>query len=165
FENDLLGATQDAAEIGRIVADLGLACTMYQPFRDFEGLPEPQRQAAFDRMQRKFATMDALGTDLVLLCSNCSPLALPDRDRVIGDLCELGELAAAHGKRIGYEALAWGRHVWDHREAWALVRDVDHPAIGLVLDTFHSLARQVPIASIGDIRADKLFIVQLADAP
>ncbi|MFX8354971.1 TIM barrel protein, partial [Acinetobacter baumannii] len=63
------------------------------------------------------------------------------------------------------EALAWGRHVNDHREAWALVRDVDHPALGLVLDSFHSLARRVPSSSIGDIRADKLFIVQVADAP
>ena len=71
----------------------------------------------------------------------------------------------AHGKRVGYEALAWGRHVSDHRDAWALVRDVDHPAIGLVLDSFHSLSRRIPSSSIGDIRADKLFIVQVADAP
>jgi len=165
FENDLLGAMQNAGEVGRIVRDLGLACTMFQPFRDFEGLPQPQRQAAFDRMQRKFDTMDELGTDLVLLCSNCSPHALPDRARMIDDLAELGELAVTRGKRIGYEALAWGRHIYDHRDAWALVRDVDHPAIGMVLDTFHSLARDVPISSIGDIRADKLFIVQMADAP
>ncbi len=36
---------------------------------------------------------------------------------------------------------------------------------GLILDSFHSLARKVPCASIGDIRAEKLFIVQIADAP
>jgi 4-hydroxyphenylpyruvate dioxygenase len=58
-----------------------------------------------------------------------------------------------------------GRHVHDHRDAWSLVRDLDHPAIGLTLDSFHSLARGVPSASIGDIRPEKLFIVQLADAP
>ncbi len=165
FENDLLGATEDAAEIGKILRDLGLACTMFQPFRDLEGMPEPQRSAAFARMERKFATMEALGTDLVLLCSNCSPQSTGERERLLADLHELGELAARHGKRIGYEALAWGRHVNDHREAWSLVRNVDHGAIGLVLDSFHSLARQIPNSSIGDIRADKLFLVQLADAP
>ena len=84
---------------------------------------------------------------------------------MLDDLAALGELAAAHGKRIGYEALAWGRHVNDHRDAWSLVRDVDRPAIGLVLDSFHSLARRIPSASIGDIRPEKLFIVQVADAP
>lgn len=165
FENDLISAPQSAAEIGRMMQGLGLECTMFQPFRDLEGMPEPQRGAAFERMKRKFAVMDALGTDLILLCSNCSPIALDERSRMIDDLHELGELAAAHGKRVGYEALAWGRHVNDHRDAWALVRNVDHPAIGLVLDSFHSLARRIPSASIGDIRGDKLFIVQLADAP
>jgi 4-hydroxyphenylpyruvate dioxygenase len=116
-------------------------------------------------MKRKFEVMDQLGTNLVLLCSNCSAHALNDRQAMLGDFHELGELAAAHGMRVGYEALAGGRHVADHRDAWALVRDVDHPAIGLVLDAFHSLARRIPSASIGDIRADKLFTVQVADAP
>ncbi|MDE2341592.1 MAG: sugar phosphate isomerase/epimerase and 4-hydroxyphenylpyruvate domain-containing protein, partial [Alphaproteobacteria bacterium] len=62
-------------------------------------------------------------------------------------------------------ALAWGRHVNDHRDAWGLVRDVNHPNIGLILDSFHSLSRRVPSSSILDIRAEKLFIIQVADAP
>ena len=165
FENDLLSAPETAVQIGRQMSDLGLTCTIFQPFRDLEGMPEPQRSGAFERMKRKFAVMEQLGTDLVLLCSNCSPLAFGERDRMIDDLHELGELAAEHGKRIGYEALAWGRHVNDHRDAWALVRDVDHANVGLVLDSFHSLARAVPSASIGDIRPEKLFLVQIADAP
>lgn len=165
FENDLLSAPQTASEVGAIMRDLGLACTMFQPFRDLEGMPDGMREAAFERMRRKFGVMEQLGTDLILLCSNCSPHALDDRQRMIDDLSELGEMAAAHGMRVGYEALAWGRRVNDHRDAWALVRDVDHPAIGLVLDSFHSLARRIPSASIGDIRPEKLFIVQVADAP
>ena len=165
FENDLLSSPLTAAEVGRRMRDLGLDCAMLQPFRDYEGKPAEDRARALERMRRKFAVMDDLGTDLILLCSNCSPAASPDRARMLEDLHELGELAAANGKRIAYEALAWGRHVWDHRDAWGLVRDLDHPAIGLTLDSFHSLARDVPTNSIGDIRADKLFIVQLADAP
>ena len=117
FDNDLLSARQTAAEIGHMMRDLGLECTMYQPFRDLEGMPEPQRTSAFERMKRKFSVMEDLGTDLVLLCSNCSPVALDERARMLDDLHELGELAAAHGKRIGYEGLAWGRHVADHRDA------------------------------------------------
>lgn len=165
FENDLLSAPESAREIGALMRELDLACTMFQPFRDLEGLPDDLRARAFERMKRKFDVMEQLGTDLVLLCSNCSPHAMDDRQRMLDDLHELGEMAAAHGKRVGYEALAWGRHVADHRDSWALVRDVDHPAIGLVLDGFHSLARRIPSASIGDIRPEKLFIVQVADAP
>jgi 4-hydroxyphenylpyruvate dioxygenase len=165
FENDLLTFPGSPLEVGRIVRDLGMEISLFQPFRDLEGMPEPQRAQAFDRMKRKFDVMADLGTDLILLCSNCSPLAGADRSRMIDDLSALGALAAEHKMRVGYEALAWGRHVHDHRDAWSLVRDVDHPNIGLILDSFHSLSRKIPSASIGDIRADKLFIVQVADAP
>lgn len=165
FENDLLSAPQTAAEIGAMMRDLGLACSIFQPFRDYEGLPPELSARALERMRRKFAVMEELGTDLILLCSNCSPQASGERERMVDDLGRIAELAGAHGKRIGYEALAWAPHVSDHREAWALVRDVDHPALGLVLDSFHSLSRGIPSSSIGDIRADKLFLIQLADAP
>ncbi len=165
FENDLLSAPQSANEIGKLLGEIGLACSMFQPFRDYEGLPADQKARALERMRRKFAVMDDLGTDLILLCSNCSAQAVGDRNRLIDDLGDIAVLAGEHGKRIAFEALAWGLHVNDHREAWSLIRDVDHPALGLALDSFHSLARDIPSSSIGDIRADKLFIVQLADAP
>ena len=165
FENDLLGFPGSPREVGKLVRDLGMQCTLFQPFRDFEGMPPEQRARAFERMERKFDVMEELGTDLILLCSNCSPLSVNDRPRLIDDLSELGERAARRHLRVGYEALAWGRFHNDHRDAWSLIRDVDHPAIGIILDSFHSLARKVPSASIGDIRAEKLFLVQIADAP
>ncbi len=165
FENDLLSFPGSPRDVGQLVRDLGLECTLFQPFRDLEGMPDGLRARAFERMERKFDVMAELGTDLVLLCSNCSPQALDDRARMLDDLHELGERAAKRQMRIGYEALAWGRHIHDHRDAWALVRDVDHPQIGLILDSFHSLSRRVPSTSIGDIKAEKLFFVQVADAP
>ncbi len=165
FENDLLSFPGSPRDVGRIIRDLGMECTLFQPFRDLEGMPAEYRIRAFDRMERKFDVMAELGVDLILLCSNCSPLASDDRMRMIDDLSELGARAAKRQMRVGYEGLAWARHIWDHRDAWSLVRDVDHPNIGLILDSFHSLSRKIPSASIGDIRAEKLFLVQIADAP
>ncbi len=165
FEQDLLSFPGTPRDVGQAIRDLGMVCTLFQPFRDFEGMPPDQRARAFDRMDRKFDVMEDLGTDLILLCSNCSPLASDDRGRMLDDLRALGERAARRNMRIGYEALAWGRHVCDHRDAWSLVRDVAHPNIGLVLDSFHSLSRKISIASIGDIDPAKLFLVQIADAP
>jgi 4-hydroxyphenylpyruvate dioxygenase len=165
FENDLLAFPGSPRDVGSLIRSLGLECTLFQPFRDFEGMPREQRGRAFERMKRKFDVMADLQTDLILVCSNCSPASQGDRAIIVDDLAELGELAAQHGMRIGYEALAWGRHVHDHREAWSIVRDVDHPNIGLILDSFHSLSRNIPSSSIGDIRLDKLFLVQVADAP
>jgi len=165
FENDFLAFDGTPAEVGRMVRDHGLEITLFQPFRDFEGMPEPHRQRAFDRAERKFDLMAELGTDLILVCSNVSPVSLGGIDRAAADFRELGERAARRGIRVGYEALAWGRHVSDHRDAWEVVRRADHPNIGLILDSFHTLARRIDPDTIRSVPGDRIFIVQLADAP
>ncbi|WP_445680787.1 bifunctional sugar phosphate isomerase/epimerase/4-hydroxyphenylpyruvate dioxygenase family protein [Radicibacter daui] len=165
FEQDFLADAAGPAEIGRMIRDQGLEILLFQPFRDFEGMPAAERVRAFDRAERKFDLMQALGTDLMLVCSSVSPLALGGIDRAADDLAELGERARARGLRVGYEALAWGRHVNDHRDAWEIVRRADHPNIGLILDSFHSLARKIDPDTIRRIPGDRIFFVQLADAP
>jgi 4-hydroxyphenylpyruvate dioxygenase len=165
FENDFLAFDGTPADVGKMARDAGLAITLFQPFRDFEGLPEPQRARAFDRAERKFDVMQEMGTDLMLVCSSVSPVSLGGIDRAAGDFHELGERAAKRSLRVGYEALAWGRHVSDHRDAWEIVRRADHENIGLILDSFHTLARKIDVGSIRAIPREKIFIVQLADAP
>jgi len=165
FESDLLTSAEPVSVIGAMMRDLGLTCVAFQPFRDFEGMPASLRSRVFDRAERKFDLLQDLGTDLMLVSSNLSPEALADRGRIVDDFRELGDRAAARGLRIGYEALAWARHVRDHRDAWEIVRQVDHRAVGLVLDAFSSLAPGIPIASLDAIRREKLFHVQIADAP
>ncbi|MBB3948869.1 bifunctional sugar phosphate isomerase/epimerase/4-hydroxyphenylpyruvate dioxygenase family protein [Aureimonas jatrophae] len=165
FENDFLAFDRSARDVGRMVRDAGLEISLFQPFRDFEGLPEPQRSRAFERARRKFDTMNELGTDLILICSSVSPLAQGGIDRAADDLRQLGDLARSMGVRVGYEALAWGRFVHDHRDAWEIVRRADHPAVGLILDSFHTLARGIDPTTICSIPRDKIAIVQMADAP
>ncbi|HEU0222007.1 MAG TPA: TIM barrel protein, partial [Paracoccaceae bacterium] len=165
FENDFLAFDGSPRDVGRMIRDAGLEITLYQPFRDFEGMPEPQRARGFDRAERKFDLMQELGADLMLVCSNVSPLALGGIDRAAEDLRALADRAAARGLRIGYEALAWGRHVSDHRDAWEIVRRAGHPSLGLILDSFHSLARKIDPDTIRSIPGDRIFLVQLADAP
>ncbi|MAN75926.1 MAG: 3-keto-5-aminohexanoate cleavage protein [Rhizobiales bacterium] len=165
FENDFLAFDGGPREMGRMVRDHGLEISLFQPFRDFEGLPEPERSRAFDRAERKYDVMEELGTDLVLICSNVSPVAMGGIDRAAADLRQLGERAARRGLRIGYEALAWGRHVNDHRDAWEIVRRADHANVGLIVDSFHTIARKIDPQTIRSIPGDKIFFVQLADAP
>jgi 4-hydroxyphenylpyruvate dioxygenase len=165
FENDFLAFDGTPRDAGRMVRDAGLVVTLFQPFRDFEGLPEPQRQRAFDRAERKFDVMQELGTDLMLVCSSVSPVSLGGIDRAAADFHDLGERAARRGLKVGYEALAWGRHISDHRDAWEVVRRADHANVGLILDSFHTLARKIDVESIRAVPKDKIFIVQLADAP
>jgi 4-hydroxyphenylpyruvate dioxygenase len=165
FENDLLTFPGSATDIAKLMNDLGLICTAFQPFRDFEGMPDNLREKTFNRLERKFEIMKQLGAKVILVCSNVSRDSLNDKDRIIEDFIEAGELARKHNLTIGYEGLAWGRHVWDHRDIWDIVRRVDHPNVGIILDSFHSLVRKVPTESLLDIDPKKILLVQLADAP
>ncbi len=165
FEQDFIADAGTPTEVGAMIRDHGLAITLFQPFRDFEGLTGALRARALDRAERKFDLMGELGVDLILICSSVHPASLGGVDRAAADFHELGERAARRGLRVGYEALAWGRHINDHRDAWEVVRRADHPAVGLILDSFHTEARQVPLDSVRAIPGDRIFFVQLADAP
>lgn len=165
FEQDFIASDHSPAEVGQMVRDHGLEITLFQPFRDFEGLPEPYRARAFARAARKFELMNQLGTDLMLVCSSTHPAAMGGIDRMAQDFRDLGDLAARYNVRVGFEALCWGRFVNDHRDAWEVVRRADHPNVGLILDSFHTLARRIDPDTIRAIPGDRIFFVQLADAP
>src|ERR1700674_1764791 len=149
FENDLMYLDGTPAEARRIADDLGLKILLFQPFRDFEAAPRNRWQRNLDRAERKFDLMEQLGADLMLVCSNVAPDTAGDDGLATSDLRVLAEQAARRGLRIGYEALAWGRHVRTFGHAWRIVEAADHPALGLVVDSFHTLALEdddAPIA-------------------
>ena len=165
FENDLIAFAGSPTDVRRMCADLGLEIVTCQPFRDFEGMPDAKRQRTFDRAERKFDLLQELGAGLLFVCSSVAPDAEGGIDRLAADFHELGERAQRRGLRVGYEALAWGRHISDYRDSWEVVRRADHPSVGLILDTFHIQARGIDLRPIRSIPGDRISFVQIADAP
>src|SRR6516165_3356352 len=48
---------------------------------------------------------------------------------------------------------------------WEIVRRANHSSVGIILDSFHALAPSFPVGPIRAIPGDRIFLVQLADAP
>ena len=168
FENDLLASPLTPEEIRARCADLGLTIDLYQPMRDIEAVPEDEFARNLRRARHKFELMRRLGTDTVLVCSSVSPLALDDDALAAAQLARLADLAQDFGVRVAYEALAWGRHVSTYDHAWSIVEAAGHPALGTCLDSFHILSRGPDLKDlegIADIPGEKIFFLQLADAP
>ena len=165
FEPDLIASDHSPEEIRALACRLGLSLDLYQPLRDLEGVDEVTFADNLRRAGATFATAQRLGIDTVLVCSNVAT-ATVDSDEVSADqLRRIGDLAQGYGIRIAFEALAWGRYVDDYRRAWRIANLADHPAVGVCLDSFHVLSRGHDPAGIADIPADKIFYLQLADAP
>jgi 4-hydroxyphenylpyruvate dioxygenase len=165
FEPDLVASESGPEEIRALAERLGLSLDLYQPFRDFEGVTAELLADNLRRAKAKFALMQRLGIETILVCSNVATATI-DSDQTSADqLRALGDLAEAYGVRVAFEALAWGRFVDDYRRSWRIVERADHPRIGLCLDSFHILSRGHDPAGIEQIPGEKIFYVQLADAP
>ena len=165
FEPDLVVSPWSPRQVRERCADLGLSIDLYQPFRDFEAVPPDLLAASLRRAELKFDVMAELGADTMLVCSSVSPHAVDDDDLAAEQLHLLADRAAARGMRIAYEALAWGRFVDTYDHSWRIVRHAGHPALGLCLDSFHVLSKGSDPAGIRVIPGEKLFFLQLADAP
>ncbi|MDX3697036.1 TIM barrel protein [Streptomyces europaeiscabiei] len=168
FENDLLSGPLPPEEIRSRCADLGLTIDLYQPMRDVEAVPEEEFVRNLRRAERKFDVMRRLGATTLLACSNVSAHTADDDALAAEQLSRLAHLAQDFGIRVAYEALAWGRHVSTYDHAWHIVEQADHPALGTCLDSFHILSRGSEpndLEGIADIPGEKIFFLQLADAP
>jgi 4-hydroxyphenylpyruvate dioxygenase len=165
FENDLVFSAASPRDLRVQAADLGLTIDLFQPFRDFEGVANEKLRRNLDRAERKFDVMAQLGAPLMLVCSSVAPDAIDDDARVAAQLYELADRAARRGVRVGYEALAWGTHVRTFDRAWSIVARVNHPHLGLILDSFHTLALPDDWSGLSKLPGERIFFVQLADAP
>src|SRR5579862_2352944 len=71
FENDLIQFDGTPADVQALARKAGLRISMYQPFRDLEGLLNSTiRKRTFERLERKLQIMKEMDTDLLLVCSN-----------------------------------------------------------------------------------------------
>jgi 4-hydroxyphenylpyruvate dioxygenase len=165
FEPDLIASPRSPEAIRDRAAELGLTLDLYQPFRDFEGVGPELLEQNIRRAAVKFALMNRLGITAMLLCSNVATARSGDEQLAAAQLRQLGDVADRFGVRVAYEALAWGRFVDGYEAAARIVRLADHPRIGLCLDSFHILSRGHNPEAIETIPAEKIFFVQMADAP
>ncbi len=165
FEPDLVASPDSPEQIRARAARLGLTLDLYQPFRDFEGVGPDVLEQNLRRAAAKFTLMNRLGIDTMLLCSNVATARSGDEQLAATQLRLLGDLAARHDVRVAYEALAWGRFVDSYEQSARIVRMTDHERIGLCLDSFHILSKGHSPEAIETIPGDRIFFVQMADAP
>ncbi|HEY8753958.1 MAG TPA: TIM barrel protein [Arthrobacter sp.] len=165
FEQDLVTSPLTPEDVRIMAADLGLTLDLYQPFRDFDSVSEDLLAANLRRAEAKFKLMARLGMDTILVCSNVATASIDSDDLRAEQLGRLAALAGDHGVKVAYEALAWGKYVSDYEHAHKLVEAVDHPNLGTCLDSFHILSRNWDTVPIEAFNPEKIFFVQVADAP
>jgi 4-hydroxyphenylpyruvate dioxygenase len=165
FPKDYYFSYEGPDAVLRLLQETGMTVSCYQNLRNYEGMPEAQRSTKNRIAEQLLSQMQLLGTDTLVLCTNTTPECSGDEARIVGDLRALGDIAARYGKRVAWEPICWGRWVKDYRHAWEIIQKVDHPNIGIVLDSFHLFALDLPLAEITRIDGKKIFLVEVSDIP
>jgi len=163
WAKDLVGHLGGVAAAAHTLRASGLRVAAFLLLRDYEGLAGHLRDYKLEIAKSLFELMSAVGARLLIVTSSTSPNATAERDQLADDLRTLGTLATPVGIRIGYEALAWGRFVNQYTDAWDVVQRADRENVGLVVDTFHILARDTPLDPLAAIPGDRIFLAQLSD--
>jgi len=151
-----------AAEIGRRARDLGLDLIIdpvmnWYPDRE----PSPSRFAGVSA-DDALRMCEALGVvSLSAIATGSSDLPVPELAGPFGALCDR---AAGFGAQVHLEFIPF-TVVRTLRIGWDLVRAAGRPNGGLVFDTWHFFRGDPEYAVLAGIPGDRIFCVQLDDAP
>ena len=159
-----------ATAIYNLCSSLSIHIPLLQPLRNFENFESDEALLhALGDAERWFALAQSFHTDLVLVCSNLikgsCPINENEAGRTMKDYLDaqvnafrlLGRRAMKYGVKIGYEPLAWGTVINRWEQCWTVVKEVDMPNVGIILDSFNCLcvlASSLAVVSDGLVSED-----------
>lgn len=164
-EPDFTGFDGSARQFADLVRDHELEIDLLSPFSGFEGLQGSEHSLGLERLEHKLDLMQALGTRKLLFDSCTDPQALTDHSAIADDLSLVAERAAARNIRVAYRALPWATAVTSESAAFGLADHIDNPFFGVGLNSIFTLADGTRPAQIRHLSGDRIFHVQLTDAP
>ncbi|BGP36163.1 hypothetical protein JCM10450v2_000061 [Rhodotorula kratochvilovae] len=178
-----------AKETKRLADELGLDLFVLQPLMNYDGiLDEKEHAERRDEAVFRMELCDILDCDMMQMPASFrrDDGVTGDEDKIVADLRELADLGAARPRpiRIAYESLAWSTFFPRWQDTLRIVRAVDRPNFGLVLDAFHiggfefadpaSPTGERPDAAarlsgslaelVATVPREKVYYLQLADA-
>jgi sugar phosphate isomerase/epimerase len=139
--------------------------TCYMMVRDLEGSPPAIKTRKLELARQMMDQMTLIGATTLVQCSNINPDVDRDWSRAVEDLRKLGELAGARGMRIAFEPLSQGQWINTWQLGWKMVKDVDHPQVGLVLDASHIFLAGAELDGMDKIPGDRIFLCEVSDFP
>ena len=157
-------AGRSDAELRGLLADHGLVLTELEPLLVWlPGSDALGEQGPFRYRERDFLTAgEALGARaLTAVALGPEPLGTERIAEAFGGLCDR---AAARGLRVHLEFLPW-TELSDAEAALAVVETADHPAGGLLLDTWHHFRSGSDARRLAALPGARIGAVQLSDAP
>ena len=107
-----------------------------------------------------------IGCPVLLVCPDSPPpgMTADEAFRKAGrEARRYAEAAARYGVKVAIEPLGMHPFIPGPKEALRLIREANHPSLGLMMDTFHYYKSGVTLDDIRAVPVEKLFIVHVND--
>lgn len=151
----------------RAMSDLGLeprsACCECEGLF-FRGVPE--REKKWEAFKRKLDVSAQLGANRFVMCSGISVKVQPDDyTAAVPMLHDVGDLGKQFGIIIGIEFIRGAKFLGCVETTANLLRQVGHPNLGVLVDTFHFYAGISKLGDIAQLKPGEISWVHIDDVP
>jgi len=119
---------------------------------------------ALDAVTRAAHIASKIGCPVLLVCPDAPPPDMPREEafkKAGREARRYAEAAAKYGVKIAIEPLGMHPFVPGPKEALRIIREANHPALGLMIDTFHYYKSGVPLEDIRSIPTNRILIVHV----
>jgi sugar phosphate isomerase/epimerase len=164
-----VAAGRGLREIHNLLAAEGVPVSVLDPVTTWLPASAPgsestvfEREFASDSVDSVFAMASELGADLV--CAAEFWGVGVEREEGAEAFARLCDRAASHGLRVGLEPMPFSG-ISDLGRAWQIVELADRRNGGLTLDSWHFFRRGADLDLLAGVPADRIFALQLNDAP
>lgn len=152
------------ADLKRLLDESGIAPLSINSIEKIPSRPAAELQA---ECKQHAAWAQALGCPHIIAVPGFLSEPVPPQEavaRTLDALAPMVELAGAHGVRLGFEFLGFA-HCWVNSLAMArdIVRHLDSPHVGLVIDTFHFYLSAEPLEMLSDLAPGELLLFHVND--
>ena len=156
-----------AAAAKRVLTDLGLevrgACCECEDLF-FRGVSD--REKKWDAFKGKLDVSAQLGANRFVMCSGISKdVQLSDYAAAVPMLHDIGELGRQFGIVVGIEFIRGAKFLGCVETTAKLLREVRHPNLGVLVDTFHFYAGISKLEDIERLKPGEVSWVHINDVP
>ncbi|MGQ9525869.1 MAG: sugar phosphate isomerase/epimerase family protein [Armatimonadota bacterium] len=123
-------------------------------------------EAGLRAVTRAAQVAKQIGCPVLLACPDAPPAGMSQDEafRQAGrEARRYAEAAGRYGVKIAVEPLGMHPFIPGPKEALRLIREANHPSLGLMMDTFHYYKSGVTLEDIRSIPVEKLLIVHVND--
>lgn len=161
-------ASHSISELKQLFSMHGVAAYSINSLENITFRSADEERDLLDRFMQLCHIAHELECPLIVAVPSSRPPDVADEtitEESVRVLVRLGERASPYGVKVAFEFLGFpGCSVRTLAHSWEILQRVNHPTVGLVLDTFHFYVGGSSLASLRMLTPDRIFVVHINDA-